>query len=99
MPLLNYGEAIEFAKIGFRIARYDWKDNVFVFQRPSDRLAKGFLPNFKSLPNSTKEFLIALKTDIAFNSYLCLKDESNNVVNGWTPTQEDMFANDWYSKD
>lgn len=58
MNNLTYGEALEAAKQGKRIARKGWNGKgMFVFMRPSDELTVDFIVNkVKSLPKSVKDF-------------------------------------------
>jgi hypothetical protein len=57
----NFGEAIEAAKQGKRIARSGWNGKgMFVFMRPADELEVGFIiDKVESLPQSVKDFFAA----------------------------------------
>jgi hypothetical protein len=58
---LTFGQAIEAAKQGKRIARSGWNGKgMFVFMRPADELEVGFIiDKVKSLPQSVKDFFAA----------------------------------------
>lgn len=93
---LTFGEAVEFAKEGNRIARIGWNGkDMFVFQRPGDVLSSDFLPNVKSLPGSVKKFMIKQERNITFLPYLCMWSAQGEVVNGWLASQTDVLAQDW----
>lgn len=93
---LTFGQALEFAKEGKRIARQGWNGkNMFVFQRPGDVLSPDFVPNVKSLPLSVKMFLMAQDRAITFLPYLCMYSAAGEIVNGWLASQTDMLAQDW----
>lgn len=55
---INFGQAIEAAKQGKRVARAGWNGkNMFVFQRPADELsAEMIVSKVKSLPYSVKNY-------------------------------------------
>lgn len=107
MNKLNFGQAIEALKQGKLVAREGWNGkNMFVFQRPSDTLTTGFIPNVKSLPQSVKDWIDKNMDDkqnpgeqgltpVKFTAYLCLKSADNTIVNGWLASQSDMLAEDW----
>lgn len=100
---LDFGQALEYLKDGEAISRAGWNGKgMFVFQRPEDSLPIDMIVNkVKSLPQSFKDWVeknYDQKEDahITFTSYLCLKSADGKVVNGWTPSQSDLFAEDWY---
>lgn len=105
---LNFGQAIEAAKQGKRIARQGWNGkDMFVFMRPHDNIDIQTIPKIKSLPDSVKTYLVeefahkethyasGNPIEIHFTHYLCMKDALGNIVNGWLASQTDMLANDW----
>ena len=103
---LNFGQAIEAAKQGKRVAREGWNGKgMFVFQRPADELEYSFIEKVKSLPQSVKDFLRnkALSTEgslsdlpkVKFGSYLCMYAADGSIVNGWLASQTDILAEDW----
>lgn len=93
---LNYGQALEAAKRGKRIARSGWNGKgMFVFMRPSDVLSADFLPVVKSLPDTVKVFLAEKGEDVEFLAYLCMYAADGKIVNGWLPSQTDMLSEDW----
>lgn len=92
----TFGSAVEALKQGKRVAREGWNGKgMFIFQRPGDTIPQDFLPKVKSLPDSTKEFLVAQGKDIPFLPYFCMWAASQEVVNGWLASQTDMLATDW----
>lgn len=104
--LVTFGEAIEAAKQGKRIARIGWNGKgMFVFQRPEDELAADFIiEKVKSLPQSVKDFFAekhrfdgeaASLAKVKFTAYLCMYAADGSIVNGWLASQTDMLATDW----
>jgi len=96
MTNATFGQALEALKEGKRCSREGWNGKgMFIFQRPGDTLPQDFLPKVKSLPDSTKAFLVAQKREIAFLPYLCMYAATGEIVNGWLASQTDMLATDW----
>ncbi|MBN1989384.1 MAG: DUF2829 domain-containing protein [Bacteroidales bacterium] len=111
MENLSFGEALEAAKKGGRIARQGWNGKgMFVFMRPADELHIDMvIDKVKSLPQSVKDYYLkdvlngngervypADEDDkVKFTAYLCLKAADGTIVNGWQPSQLDMLTNDW----
>ena len=100
---MSFGKAIELVKNGGLISRKDWVgENKFVFLRPSDSIGlETVVKLIKSLPQKVKDYYASDfdfeegEGEVEFTPYLCLKDENGRVVNGWTPSQEDLLTDDW----
>lgn len=83
--LLSFGEAVELAKSGKRIARQGWNGNgMFAYYAPgglfeaqSDAI-KGVFPNDM----------------VPVRPYWALKTAQNDVAT-WSPSASDTLANDW----
>ncbi len=97
----TFGEALEAAKKGMRIARFGWNGKgMFVFQRPEDSLDRQMvIEKVKSLPASVKKYFAEeegeVQGTIRFTAYLCMYAADKSIVNGWLASQTDMLANDW----
>lgn len=101
---LSYGMMLEVVKAGNVVTRQgavvkdkEGNTNVMfsVFMRPSDQVASTVAANFKSLPFGIKKLLSSDEEGtIRFTPYLCML-AGNTIVNGWTPTMDDMLATDW----
>lgn len=99
--MFDFGKALDLLKIGKLVARKNWNGkNMFIFMRPSDELNEDFIiDKVKSLPISFKEWVKKNPSEngiVKFNNYLCLKSANNEIINGWIPSQSDIFANDWF---
>lgn len=103
MEELNFGKATEATQEGRLIARRGWNGkNMFVFLRPADELSVDFIVNnIKSLPKPLKDYYKDSEgsTRVKFSAYLCLKAADGTIVNGWTASQSDILATDWYVLD
>lgn len=99
--------AILALKSGKLVTRSGWNGKaMFLFIRPEDELNTGFIiDKVKSLPQALKDFYIKIGdlpssqplgfTSVKFGSYICMKDASGSIVNGWLASQTDMLATDW----
>jgi len=94
---MNFGEALKNLLNGKKVARKGWngKDQ-FVYYTDCSRInldelrneARAHLRNYYKIDRSTDQVFI--------NGHLDLKNAQDQIVVGWTPTQTDMLANDWY---
>ena len=102
---MSFGKALELVKTGGLISRKGWVyEGKFVFLRPSDSIElEAVVRVVKSLPQKVKDYYSNEldfyfeegEDKVKFTSYLCLKDENGRIVNGWTPSQEDLLSDDW----
>ena len=85
---LNFGLALEAAKLGYRIARKGWNGKgMYVF------LAKE--PDFHT-DADLSEFE---DTAVECGDCLCLRTAQRTLQMGWLASQNDMLADDWYIVD
>ncbi|MGH2666020.1 DUF2829 domain-containing protein [Flavobacterium sp.] len=93
---LNFGQAIEALKKGHKVAREGWNGKaMYLFMQVGNTVAKNFIPNFKSLPDSVKDHLTTLKKDVVFNSSITMFTAAQEMQPGWLASQTDMLSNDW----
>lgn len=93
--LLNFGEALELAKDGAKIARVGWNGKgMYVVAMPGyDRIACN--------ENTAKAHGIPIGTPVTTAPYLVMKavnphdTEELYLVPGWLASQTDMLAKDW----
>ena len=92
----NFGDAIQFMKEGFCVARKGWNGkNMFIY------LNKGSRENFEA----TDDYLIDGVSVKLFNKgdtgtvtrmpNLNMRAASGNIVTGWLSSQTDILAEDW----
>ena len=82
---MNFGIAIEAAKMGERIARKGWNGKgmyVFLAHEP-DFVTDADISAFDQL-------------EVEVSDMLVLKTEQDTFQPGWLASQEDMLAEDWY---
>lgn len=94
---LTFGEAINAAQFGKRIARSGWNGkNMFVFHRPGDKIfEKDRIASISTLPQTVKAFLLSQENPVEFLPYLCMYTADGKIVNGWLASQTDILATDW----
>lgn len=97
----DFGTAINKMKDGNLVTRAGWNGKgMFLFMRPEDSLPVAMLENFKSLPQSVKDYYrgtMGTKDtgNVTFTGYICMKAADDTVVNGWLASQTDILSNDW----
>lgn len=106
---MNFGQAIEAAKAGKRIAREGWTGkNTFVFQQVPAAIDKETIPKMQSLPQDVKDYFehvlpegehifysnqMAIVIYTYYSELTTVKSKTN--INAWTPSISDVLAEDW----
>ena len=85
MENLNFGQAIEFAKQGKKVARIGWNGlNMFAYIVPAN-----------SYPPSTEVIKDYFKgNDVPYRAYWALKTTQEDIAT-WSPSGSDTLATDW----
>lgn len=95
---MRFGEAIEHARNGKRIARRGWNGkNMYVYFSPGRLiLTEDWIARFPS-----QELTEAEKERGYVNTMprLDMMNAQGNRIIGWSATQSDMLADDWYVVD
>ncbi|KLN95659.1 DUF2829 domain-containing protein [Moellerella wisconsensis] len=85
---MNFGEALEAAKVGCRIARLGWNGkNQFVIKAGGYTVAEARPGSDYAKAGIEGEFNIS--------PHLDLKNAQGDMQPGWVPSQGDLFADDW----
>ena len=108
MGKVNFETALQAVKQGKLITREIWSYKYkFVFMRPADNIpVQTVINQVKSLLQAVKDFYSdkygtesayssGNVISVHFDAYLCLKDPNDKIINGWTPSPEDVFTEDW----
>lgn len=85
---MNFGEAIKCMKKGKKVTRNVWKENFF-----NGRKQFIFIGKNKGLTTNT--FLAILPEEECFSDCIMGYTRKGIFQPNWTPTQEDMLAEDW----
>jgi len=90
---LNFGQALDNLKAGFKVARSGWNGKgMFIY------LVKGTTIPFDKLRNEAANHLnetIIPSSGVKLNSHIDMKAADGTVVVGWLASQTDMLADDW----
>ena len=95
---MNFGKAIERVKTRSYIARRaNWDDDVFIFAQIPANINEETIPKMQSLPDVVKREIIELGfTSLDYQNQICKFD--NGVITYYTPTGNEIFADDWETK-
>lgn len=81
---LSFGEAIEAAKLGKKVARQGWNgQGMFAYIVPA-----------ASYPAQTDAIKTVFPDTVPYRAYWALKTAQNDVAT-WAPSGSDSLANDW----
>jgi hypothetical protein len=84
MNNLNFGQAIEFAKQGKKVARQGWNGSgMFAYIVPAN-----------SYPAQTEDARQTFGDMVPYREYWALKTAQNDVAT-WAPSGSDSLAEDW----
>lgn len=95
---MNFGNAIERVKTRSYIARRaNWDDDMFIFAQIPANINEETIPKMQSLPDVVKrEIIEAGITSLSYQNQICKFD--NGVITYYTPTGNEIFADDWETK-
>jgi len=103
---IPFEEALRVLKDGEMIAREDWEYGEFVFIGKGSVVKMSNVLTTECLPKKVKEWLLFNDKDnlpenqgleeIQLIDSLCMRLFDGSIVNGWLPTFEDLFSDDWH---
>ena len=95
---MNFGEAIERVKTRSYIARRaNWDYDVFIFAQVPADINEETIPKMQSLPEVVKREITEVGiTSLNYQNQICKFD--NGDITYYTPTDDEIFANDWETK-
>ena len=94
--LMTFGEALEAAKHGKKIARDGWNGkNQFVVMQPELKLPPFSTQGTNRKVNDRTAKFIGVDEPLNCPPYCCLYNAQSEWVCGWVPSQGDLFAEDW----
>ena len=89
---MNFGQAIEAAKTGERVAREGWNGkNMWVTYSPGDKA----LPADKFFSPANKAFAEGNGGSAEVLPCFTMKTADDKILIGWLASQTDMIAEDW----
>lgn len=90
--MINFESALTALKTGWRIAReHDFNNGEFLFLLPA-----GEIP-VSAIHDPTLGSVIALSDKQTFTALPSIRKRNSDgsILTGWTPSLEDLFAEDW----
>lgn len=96
---MHFETAIKLVKAKTHIARRcDWDDDKFIFSQIPAVISLDKVANMQSLPQVVKnEVTIAGYPELNYVNQLCIFD--SGFISYYFPTGDDLFANDWETKE
>lgn len=91
----TFGQAIEAAKQGKRVARIGWNGKgLFVFMQIPAVIKEEIIPKMQSLPQSVKDEFAKRGGSISYQNQWAIVYPDNSI-HGWAPSASDALAEDW----
>lgn len=93
---VDFSIALKLLELGYCVARNSWGCDVVVFRQVPAHITEDIIPRMQSLPKSAKELILKGIHSIGYEAQ-CLKyNRASGIANSWSPSVEDIFANDWH---
>lgn len=89
---MNIGEAIEAIKQGEKVRRAGWIDRDRWVAYEQSSIAK--IDQFNAPPN--RSYIEELGGTVETIAFFTMKKPDGGIMYGWSPTQTDLDATDWY---
>ena len=90
----TFGQAIEALKQGKAVTREVWPGGFFVFMQVPAVISAEVVPKMQSLPQSIKDTFAQRGGSIRYTCQLAIVN-SENLINGFSPSVSDVLAEDW----
>ena len=81
---MDFSEALKYVKEGKNTRRNSWNKDKYIY-----------LTKSTELQNCMKYGYGEYESEPTITDTICLKNEENKIIFGWTPSIEDMLADDW----
>jgi hypothetical protein len=95
---MDFGEVIsrlKGGKGGLAVRRDSWDDGTFVVKQVPSCIDSTVIPKMQSLPYCAKRILRQRQAEgIYYRNQLLIIDKDNNA-DSWSPSCDDIFAEDW----
>lgn len=92
--LFKFSEVIQLLKDGNLLARKSWGDAKFICKQVPSEIYCNIIPKMSSLPDVAKTKLFDRDSSLHYKDQL-IEIYPDNVINSWSPSAEDIFADDW----
>lgn len=93
---LSFEQIFPMIREGLPVRRSSWGENGrMVFKQVPSHITDEIIPGMQSLPSEAKRQILAAGDHIDYVAQCLIFDPCTGVANSWTPSVEDLFANDW----
>lgn len=91
---MNFSQALEELKLGKKVARKGWGKGAFIYLVESKEV------NIENLQGEAAKHFEAHKDSnrgkrVTISSHIDMKTADGSLLVGWTPSEDDMLADDW----
>lgn len=88
---MNFGEALENLKSGYKVARKGWNGKGMFIYLTHERI----VPYSKADLETQKAYITHDKSTVKYNDHINMRAADGSVVVGWLASQTDMLSDDW----
>lgn len=102
---MTFGSAIKSLKKGKQVARKGWSDKAMYLFLNKGLVNAAYVLEEESAGEPILEFIDGIKSQlfdplmgdaVTIIPSIGMRGETGSVINGWCPSQNDMFAEDWF---
>lgn len=93
---LSFEQILPLIREGYAVRRDAWGENGrMVFKQVPSHITSDIIPTMQSLPDEAKRQVLKAGDHIDYVAQCLIFNPQNGEGNSWTPSIEDVFANDW----
>lgn len=93
---LTFEQILPLIREGYAVRRDAWgEDGRMVFKQVPSHITSDIIPKMQSLPEEAKRQVLKAGDHIDYVAQCLIFNPQNGEGNSWTPSIEDVFANDW----
>lgn len=91
----GFGAAVSWLEKGYVVRRGVWPEGRVVIRQVPSTIEGSVIPGMWSLPASAKSLLLSGGNGVSYRHQLLICDCVTGVADSWSPSAEDVFAQDW----
>lgn len=95
IPRITFDIAQKALQFGITVRRASWNKGLYIIKQVPAHITKDIIPRMQSLPESAKELITNSTNFITYTSQCLIFNSETGEANSWSPSVEDMFADDW----
>ena len=100
---MNFETIMDILSQGEMVYRSAWEPDSFIFLQVPSQISAVIIPNMTSLPQQVKNEFIrrfndteTFQIDAIYYKDQIAKVNNSNMITGWSPLVEDIYATDWH---